>query len=70
MSKFIEVVCEGKNRHLINIRYIEEVAENDKGSCYIYLAHNSPDAITQDYYLIKEPYDAIKKLIEMKGGEG
>ena len=66
MPGFIEVVWKDKSRHLINIRYIEEVAECGKGSCYIYLAHNCPDATTQDYFLINEPYEVIKRLIEDK----
>ena len=70
MSKFIEVLCKDNLRHLINIRYIEEVAEWDEDNCYIYLAHNSPDAVTQDYFLVNEPYEVIKKLVELKGGEG
>lgn len=69
MSEFIEVVYKDENRRLINIRYIEEVAEFDEGSCYIYLAHNCPNATEQDYYLINEPYDVIKRLIEMKDGD-
>ena len=68
MRNFIEIVCKDKNRHLINIRYIEEVVEFDEGSCYIYLAHNCPEAVEQDYFLINEPYDVIKKLIETKVG--
>lgn len=63
---FIEVVCKRKKRHFINIRYIEEVIECDEGGCYIYLAHNCPDATEQDYYLVNEPYEVIKRLIEDK----
>lgn len=68
MSKFIEVIDSNENRHLINIRHIEEIAEKGDNSCYIYLdvVNNGK---TQDYYLINEPYEVIKKLIEVKEGE-
>jgi hypothetical protein len=65
---FIEVVDKVKKRHLINIRYIEEVIESDRDGCYIYLGHNSPNATEQDYYLVDEPYETIKRLIEVKEG--
>lgn len=68
MKNFIEIVDKYDNKHLINIRYIEEVVEKTEDSCYIYLAHNCPDAVEQDYYLVKEPYDVIKMAIERKVG--
>ena len=69
MSKFVEVTDGKGKRHLINIRHIEEIAEKDDNSCLIYLdVVNSGE--TQDYYVINEPYEVIKKLIELKGGEG
>lgn len=49
MKNFIEIVDKYDNRHLINIRYIEEVVEKTEDSCYIYLAHNCPDAVEQDF---------------------
>ena len=67
MSKFIEVTDSNGNRHLINIRHIEEIAEKNEGSCFIYLdVVNNGE--TQDYYVIDEPYEVLKKLIESKGG--
>ena len=69
MKNFIEVTDRDMRRHLINIQHIEEVAEKDKHSCFIYLdVVNNGE--TQDYYVIYEPYEIIKKLIELKGGEG
>ena len=68
MKGFIEIVDGGGNRHLINIRHIEEVVETTKNRCWIYLMHNCPDANEQDYYLVEEPYDIIKKMLEMKEG--
>ena len=68
MKGFIEIVDSNKNRRLLNIRYIEEIAECDKGRCYIYLAHNCPDATEQDYFLVNEPYEVIKMLLEKKEG--
>lgn len=67
MKDFIEIVA-NKKRRLLNIRYIEEVAEHDDSCCFIYLAHNCPDAVSQDYYLVDKPYEVIKMLI--KGKEG
>ena len=68
MSRFIELTDSNGNRHLINIQHIEEIAEKSVDSCFIYLdVVNNGE--TQDYYVIDEPYEAIKKLIESKGGE-
>ena len=37
MKNFIEV-CDGNGKkHLINIRHIEEIAEKNENSCFIYL---------------------------------
>ena len=63
MKGFIEIEADCVKR-LVNIRHIEEVVEFDKNSCYIYLAHNCPDAIEQDYYLVDESYESIKAKIE------
>lgn len=69
MKNFIEVVDGKRKKHLINIQHIEEIAEKDDNSCFIYLdVVNSGE--TQDYYVINEPYEVIKRLIELKGGEG
>ena len=68
MKGFIEVVDERNKRHLINIMHIEEIVECDENKCFIYLdVVNSGE--TQDYYVIHEPYDAIKMLIERKAVE-
>ena len=68
MKNFIEVTDSNEKKHLINIQHIEEIAEKDDNSCYIYLdVVNNGE--TQDYYLITEPYEAIKKLIEVKEDE-
>lgn len=67
MKGFIEVVDERNKRHLINVMHIEEIAECDENKCFIYLdVVNSGE--TQDYYVIHEPYDAMKMLIERKEG--
>jgi hypothetical protein len=64
MSGFIEIVDKKKCRRLINVRHIEEVAENiTKDGCYIYLAFNTPNAIEQDYFEVAESYDAITEKI-------
>lgn len=67
MKNFIEVVDRIGKRHLINIQHIEEIAEKDKDCCFIYLDVVN-EGETQDYYVINEPYEVIKKLIELKGG--
>lgn len=69
MSRFIEVTDRNGKRHLINIQHIEEVAEKSVDSCstiYLDVVNNGE---TQNYYVIDEPYEVIKKLIESKGGE-
>ena len=68
MSKFVEVTDGKGKRHLINIRHIEEIAEKDDNSCFIYLDVVN-NCETQNYYVIHEPYEVIKKLIEVKEGE-
>lgn len=55
MKNFIEVVDREGKKHLINIQHI-----------YLDVVNNGE---TQDYYVINEPYEVIKKLIEKKGGE-
>lgn len=68
MNKFIEVTDGNGKRHLINIRHIEEIVEIDENKCFLYLDVTYSE--TQDYYAINKPYEVIKKLIELKGGEG
>ena len=67
MKNFIEVTDSNRKRHLINIHHIEEIAERNEDSCFIYLdVVNSGES--QDYYVIDEPYEVLKKLIEAKEG--
>ena len=67
MKGFIEITDTNGDNHLINIRYIEEIQEGGEGGgCWIYLAHNCPDATAQDYYRVSEPYEVIKKLLMEK----
>lgn len=67
MSRFIELTDSNGNRHLINIQHIEEIAEKSVDSCFIYLdVVNNGE--TQDYYVISEPFEVMKKLIEAKEG--
>lgn len=53
---------------IINLRYVEEVRNTDLGAC-IYMAHNCPDAIEQDYIMTKESFSDICKLIREGGIE-
>ena len=67
MKNFIEVTDGNEKKHLINIQHIEEIAEKDDNSCFIYLdVVNNGE--TQDYYVINEPYEVVRKLIEAKEG--
>lgn len=68
MKGFIEIVDVNMKWRLLNIRHIEEVAERDEGSCFIYLMHNCPGAVEQDYFIVNEPYEVIKKMLETKEG--
>lgn len=63
MKGFIEVTTEN-GTHLLNMKYIEDVWEDEDGECTIYLAFNAPDAVKQDYILPYESYDEVKKKIE------
>ena len=64
MSGYIEIIYKNKNRQLLNVRHIEEVAEKiTKDGCYIYLAFNAPNAIDQDYFDVAESYDSIIEKI-------
>ena len=63
MKGFIEIVTKGNKPRLINVRYIEEVAEVDKHHCEIYMAFNSPTAYEQDHYYVHMSYDIIVELI-------
>lgn len=64
MNGFIEIIDSNKKRRYLNINYIEEVAESDNDSCYIYMAFNCPDATDQDYFIVKRPYDEIVDIIK------
>lgn len=64
MSGFIEIIDKNKNRRLLNVRHIEEVAEKiTKDGCYIYLAFNTPNAIEQDYFEVAESYSSVIEKI-------
>ena len=65
MNNFIEVTDRNGNRHLINIRHIEEIAECNENECLIYFDVACGESV--DSYRINEPYEVIKKLIEVKG---
>lgn len=59
MSGFIEIVCRDKNKHLINIKYIEEIAEtSDENVCLIYLTSRN-----DEYWEIRESYETVKNKI-------
>ena len=66
MKNFIEITDRNGKRHLINIRHIEEITECNENECLIYFDVACGDSV--DSYRINEPYEVIKKLIEMKEG--
>ena len=60
MTGFIEIVDKNNLRRLLNIKHIEEVAENiTKDGCYIYMAFNTPNSYEQDHYEVTESYEKI-----------
>ena len=64
MSGFIEIICVDDKRRLLNIRHIEEVVEAEtEGNCFVYMAFTCPDTKEQDYFKVKESYDAIIQKI-------
>lgn len=63
MRRFIEIIDSNKKRRFLNIKHIEEVAESDKDSCYIYMAFNCPNSNEQDYFLVNRSYDEIIAMI-------
>lgn len=64
MSGFIEIIDKNKNRRLLNVKHIEEIAETTtKDGCYIYLAFNTPNSTDQDYFEVSESYEDIKNKI-------
>lgn len=64
MKGFIEIVDKDGIKHLLNVRYIEEVREQDVGCGTIYFAFNFPNAIEQDYFYVSQSYDEIVALIK------
>ena len=63
MKGFIEVTT-GNGTHLLNVKYIEDVWEDEDGGCTIYFAFNVPGAVEQDCVIPYESYDEIKRRIE------
>lgn len=63
MKGFIEVTAKN-GTHLLNVKYIEDVWEDEDGKFTIYLAFNAPDADEQDHIFPYESYDEVKRMIE------
>lgn len=63
MKGFIEV--HHKNGvHLLNVKYIEDVWDDNSGICTIWLAYTVPDSTEQDMIIPRESYDEVKRMIE------
>ena len=58
MEQFIEVHIKGEKR-LINLRWVEEIRENQDRCATIYFAFNCPNSIDQDYMKVDESYNEI-----------
>lgn len=62
MKGFIEV--HHKNGiHLLNVKHIEDVWQDNTGKCTIWLALNTPNG-DQDMITPLESYDEVKRMIE------
>ena len=59
MKGFIEIVTKGNKPRLINVRYIEEVAEVDESHCEIYM--HDPSVVSISVHL---PYNIVVDLIK------
>lgn len=62
MEQFIEVHIKEVKR-LINLRWVEEINENQDGCATIYFAFNCPNSIDQDYMKVDESYNEILREI-------
>ena len=60
--EFIAVHYCGKET-IINTRWIEEIAQDEDGSCVIYLAFNCPGGVDQDYIAPDESYQEVRSMI-------
>lgn len=64
MNRFIEInPANGGGRRLINTRHIEEIYENEDGTCTIYFAFTRPLSVLQDYIDTVESYEKVKEMI-------
>lgn len=61
MKGFIEVHHEN-GVHLLNVKHIEDVWEDNSGKCTIWLALNTPNG-DQDMITPCESYDEVKLMI-------
>ena len=62
MKGFIEVTAKN-GTHLLNVKYIEDVWEDEDGKFTIWLALNTPNG-DQDMITPCESYDEVKRMIE------
>ncbi len=62
MRGFIQIKSKEGKWRCINIKYIEEVIETEKG-CTIYLAFNCPSATEQDYIETDKSYDEVVTML-------
>lgn len=62
MDQFIELHqnCE---KRFINLRWVEEIREDEDCCVTIYFAFTNPNAVEQDYLKVDESYDEVKRLI-------
>ena len=60
--EFIAVHYCGKET-IINTRWIEEISQDEDGSCVIYFAFNCPGGVEQDYIAPDESYQEVRSMI-------
>lgn len=63
MAEFIEVHCNGESL-FVNLKWIEEVRNDERHGCTIYLSFSCPNACDQDYIIADESYDEVKRMIQ------
>lgn len=61
MAKFIEVTDLDGIKRLINTDWIEEIWKGD--NAIIYFAFKAEKMVDQDYIVVKESYEKIKRAI-------
>ena len=62
MNDFIEVHVHGE-RHLVNLRSVEDILDMGKDGTAIYFTFSAPDAVYQDRIFTDETYEEVRRMI-------